>query len=471
MPKTSFHYLIGKSIFIFIKKTRYKIEGTWEMTDEEYIALQNENYLYEKITRVHEIKKEKSKMENKNKNLLDEKPISKEKIDEENQKIIKNKKKYLKMENKKGRVEIKFNWWNKLLKIDKIDENFIPLNLSLFLNKNELNQPNSDQLNTKNQTENISQNPNSIISIYDDNFNTNDNPNEKVDTDTDSNTPENSNDSSANDPIMMQISHSDKIKVDKTYLEQILKVEKDLKLDNKNFTYDNPSGINKVIMEVKLYDNMYEDEHRMVIFLILNFENSVNIEDQTSNAIINDSKNANQEVTDNGNDPQNELINNIDNETSNQDTQNNNSEDNPSDNASKKIKKKVSLAMNMRSGVIEPNFQFSHNINNLSSYNFYKYFKSFFKGNLKFNQNLFQSAESSNGLYNIDWKTILTQNLSSMKDVMELKLTSIDPDFPLNIKASLNLKEDNTISQTFYFLFMVVILGICIYICVLTYQH
>lgn len=405
------------------------------------------------------------------------------------------------MKHKKGKVEIKFGWGHKLESLDKIDSKFIPLNYSLFLNDDQIKEEISLQLDSNPKIPDILKDSQSLFYINENTFkknndtnNTTDNDAEaqtgtesetetetetKTDTDTKSdpetnidtnseiktNLNESSDDSVNKESLLFHVTHSDKIPVDNKYLEKIFITEKDLKLDDTKFTYDNPTGINKILMEVKLYDNMYEDEHKIILYSIVNFENFVKIENKIDNSnegrFTNIINSLNEQTKDNDNTTKNELITDSNNQNSKQDETASSSEENIMDQIPKSSKTKISLEMNMKSGIIEPNYHYRNNISNLSSYNFHKYFNSNLKGNLKFNANLFESVNSENDEFDVDWKTILTQNLLSMKDIMELKLVSTDPHFPFNIKASLDLKEDKIVPHTFLFLFIVFVLGIC----------
>ena len=51
----------------------------------------------------------------------------------------------------------------------------------------------------------------------------------------------------------------------------------ELKLENPDYTYLNPYGQNKLYMSIDLYDDKYEDEHRLNIVLLINFRNEMEI--------------------------------------------------------------------------------------------------------------------------------------------------------------------------------------------------
>ena len=276
-------------------------------------------------------------------------------------------------------------------------------------------------------------------------------------------------------------------------------------LDDKSYTYFDYEANNKLYLILKIYDDKYDDEHRLTIYFPLNFKNEItNIDEGTQIGDINKSESIDSSTNENEDgDKKKDTVdttNDSDNKTKNTDntkdtkiteedtkdaktdTENSkeDSEDTKKDSPDSKkdettqvvnvdeenknpdsatpndsknpILNYKKLSINFQSALVEPNYMYTR-VNAYKFFNFDKSFHCKFKGYLKFQNSIF----SQNNLKKT--QIIHINKLKKIEDLIELRLYSSESGCNFNISATAHFEKSDLLRKTIFFVFFVILIG------------
>jgi hypothetical protein len=271
-------------------------------------------------------------------------------------------------------------------------------------------------------------------------------------------------------PDLWALDHDELLRIPE--IKAIIEEDESL-LDDKTYTYYDYEGENKMYLILRIFDNKYSDEHRMIIFFPINFKNrivheEIKLEVENGQELPPIQNETNTESTKTEEDNTDTTTETVESDTKNDSTTSSPKAENPfvntddakpnddnkdgTTNESKDTITQKMLIIDFEKALIEPNPSFSK----VTAYKFFNIDKSFkcrFKGNIKFNNSIFSDSNSLNK------QIIHLDKLKSTADLIELRLYSSENDCNLNIQATAQYEKPVLIRKTILFVFFVIVLG------------